>query len=312
MNITPFDGKVISQPGVYSGIPIETYHHNPFLCSGPSVSSSGLRQFIARPSLYWCRSPYNSGRFEDDATKSLNFGQAAHHLLLGEQGFAERFALRPETYPNDTSKKWNANSNDCKAWLEEQETSGKRVITQVEINHVRRIRDALASHPAIQGGILNGLVEHTMLARFGDIWVRARPDVIPVHGNDYTDLKTTARIDYPDLERAIFEHGYHVQAAMVRMVARQVMDGEFGAFFFCFVEKTPPYDVRLVELREQDMDLGEKQVRSALARMAECIRLWKWPGHEGFEQTIAPIGLPGWGKTRIENELEYLKQEQAA
>lgn len=314
MNIIDFDGKVISTPGIYRGIPIETYHRNPFLCDGPSISSSGLRNFIDRPSLYWAGSPYNPKRFDDESKKALNFGRAAHFLLLGEEGFAKEYALRPDTYPNDTSKKWNANSNDCKAWLEEQEKAGKAVITQTEIDHIRYMRDSLASHPAVQNGILNGLMEHSMLARFGKIWLRGRPDGIPVHGDDFADLKTTARIPYEYLEKAIYEHGYHIQAATVRLVARAVMPSGFvfGSFFFVFIEKSPPYDVRIVELRSEDMDIGERQVLAALKRMEKCIELMRWPGDEGFEQIISPISMPAWARTRIENELQYLEQETAA
>lgn len=312
MIITPFDNKIITTPGIYSGVPIDDYHGNPFICDGFSISSSGLKKFIERPSLYWAYSVYNPEREPEEYGKSLNLGVAAHTLLLGESGFAQRFALRPETYPNDPSKKWNANSNDCKAWLEEQEAAGKRIITTTEINHIRGMKRSLEAHPAVQNGILNGLVEHSMFAKFGKIWVRARPDVIPLSGADFADPKTTARVSYEDLEKAIYNFGYHIQAAVVRMVARQVMgDGfEFGSFFFAFIETKPPYDVRIVELRSEDMDIGEQQVRAALVRLEKCIARNEWPGEEGFEQSISPISMPSWAKTRIQNEMQY--QEQAA
>jgi len=314
MNIIPFDGKVITQPGIYSGVPIEGkkgYHSNPFLCDGFSISSSGLRHFIDRPSLYWSGSIYNRDRYEDTTTKALNFGQASHHLLLGESGFKERFSLRPDKAPD--GRTWNANNLSCREWIADQEAAGRRIITDTEINHIRGIKRSLEAHPAVTNGILNGLVEHTMLARFGSVWLRARPDVVPIHGNDFVDLKTTARIDYDDLSKAIFNNGYHIQAGVVRMVAREVMgDGfEFGSFFFCFVEKSPPYDVRIVELRDVDMDLGEQQVRKALTNLEWCIKNNHWYGHEGPEQSINPIGLPAWAKTRIETELKF-GQEQAA
>lgn len=311
MKIMEHDGKVISKPGIYSGIDIEDYHHNPFLCDGPSISSTGIKQVIARPSVYWAYSPYNKKRFERAGTDALNFGKAAHMLLLGEEGFSQRYALRPETYPNDQDKKWNSNSKDCKAWLEEQVSAGRTVITQTEIDKIRYMRDSLSKHTAIQNGVLNGLIEHTMLTRRGKIWVRTRPDAIPKASGDFADLKTTDQIRYEDLERAIYNYGYHVQAALVRMNARLLMgEGfEFGTFLFVFVEKSPPYDVRVVEIRSEDMDLGEQQVNIALDRMQKCIDRWQWPGDEGFSQTIAPIGLPGWARTRIENEITYLKQE---
>ncbi len=314
MNIIPFNNSIITQPGIYSGVPNDGpmgYHSNPFLCDGFSISASGMKRFIERPSLYWCESIYNPERVEQVDKKALNFGQAAHTLLLGESGFAQRFALRPDTYPNDKSKKWNANSHDCKAWLADQEAAGKRVITNTEINHIRGMKRSLERHTAVQNGILSGLVEHTLVGKFGNIWLRARPDVIPLAGADFADPKTTARIAYDDLGKAIYSFGYHIQAAIVRMVSNQVMgDGfEFGSFFFCFIEKAPPYDVRIAELRSEDMDIGEKQVRAALPRIEECIARNEWPGEEGFSPSISPIGMPSWARTRIENEMTYQEQE---
>src|SRR6516165_9526480 len=40
-----WDGKAISKPGIYSGIPLEVYHSQK-ICDGPSVSSTGLRRTL--------------------------------------------------------------------------------------------------------------------------------------------------------------------------------------------------------------------------------------------------------------------------
>ncbi len=39
MIVTRYDGQPITAPGIYSGVPIDTYH-GPDLCAGPSISSS--------------------------------------------------------------------------------------------------------------------------------------------------------------------------------------------------------------------------------------------------------------------------------
>lgn len=299
--------RIITEPGLYPDIPIDDYHRNPFLCNGPSISSTGLKQVIDRPSLYWAYSPYNPKRFERTAQTHFNFGKAAHLLLLEEGvGFHQQFAVRPETYPNDPAKKWNANSNDCKAWLAEQEANRRAVITQADMDAISYIRDSLAAHPVVQGGILDGLTEMTMLAKFGRVWLRARPDKVPPHSGDFADLKTAASVSYDDIERNVFKLGYHIQAAIVRKVAREVMgkDWQWGGFAFVFVEKTPPYDVRILQLRDEDIDLGERQVNRALLTFEQCIERMEWPGEEGFERSIDFIGLPAWARTRIETEIQ--------
>lgn len=306
MNPIPYEGGAITAPGIYTGVPIESYHHDISLFDGWAISSSGLRAFISRPSEYWCHSPYNPKRFERPATKALDFGKAAHHLLLeGITGFLDKFAVSP--YPDFRTKA-------AQEWKAEEIAAGRTVITPDDLKVIEHIKASLDSHPVIQGGILSGLVEATMAAKFGSIWVRARPDVVPVHAGDFGDLKSTASVRYEDLERSIANYGYHIQAAVVRMVAQAVMgDGfQFGGFAFVFVEKTPPFDVRIVQIRNEDIDLGEKQVRQALALMEICIDRGEWPGEEGFSRTITSIGLPAWARGRAEAALAYQKQEIAA
>lgn len=308
MNFLEHDGSVITEPGIYSGLDIEHYHNNPFLCDAPSISSTGLRAMIDRPSMYWAYSPYNPGRFERPESKALDFGKAAHHLLLeGPSGFTEKFALRPETYPGDLSKKWSSNATECRRWLEYQAAKGRTVITQEDLDTIEWIRDSLAKHPAIRGGILEGEVEKSMLARHGKIWLRARPDIIPIHAGDFSDLKTTNSIAYSDLERTIAQLGYHVQAALVRMLAEMLMpEGfKFQSFFFIFVEKTPPFDIRIVELADDAIDFGKRLILRAIKDFETCIERQEWPGEEGFSPGISKISLPAWAKARQETELAY-------
>jgi hypothetical protein len=299
MQIIKHDGKVIAEPGIYSGIHIEDYHSNPFLCDGPSISSSGLRTFIERPSKYWAFSPYNAKRFPKKSNASFDFGKAAHHLLLeGAEGFARQFAVSPfEDFRSAAARQWR----------DEQIAKRKPIVTTADLEAISRIRDSLDRHPVIQGGLLDGDVEMSMVARFGRIWLRARPDVVPRHAGDFADLKTTNSIIYDDLERSIYQYGYHVQAAVVRMVARAVM-GEgftFNGFAFVFVEKEPPYDVRIVQLKPDAIDLGEKQVRLALRDFERCIERMDWPGEEGDDPGIGYIGLPSWATPRIETAIRH-------
>lgn len=302
--------KKITQSGIYSDIDIEDYHGNIDLFDAMSISSSGLKQFIERPSLYWANSPYNENRIKKDDTKSLNLGQAAHHLLLGEEGFAKKFALRPDTYINDKNeeKPFNARSTWCKIWLADTEAENKRVVTSDDLITLKGMKQSLERHPAIKGGLLNGLVEHSMITKSHGIWLRSRPDNIPLDGADYSDLKTCARLEYGELMRTIYNFGYHIQAAIVRRNA-MALTGEFGSFFYVFVETKAPFDCRLVELRPEDMDLGDRQIDLALRYLNICLAKKQWPSYEGFSPSIDPISMPPWAKTKIDTDTDYLRDE---
>lgn len=292
-------GKQIDEPGIWRDIPIEVYHHEPDLLDGFSISSSGIRQVDDRPSAYWVHSPYNPNRIEREATEALNVGKAAHHLLLGEADFAEHFVIRPEQIGG---KPWQGNRTECKAWMGEQAEAGLTVILPTQIEAIRRMRDSLAAHPIVQAGALNGRIERSMFAKIDDIWLRARPDVIPNDGGDFVDLKTAASVDDDSIAKSIFNSGYHVQGAVVRMVWRE-LGYDFGSFVLAFLEKTPPYEVRFFEVRTQDLDLGERQARSAIRTVKECLKRGVWPGYDGFDPSVLNIDIPAWARTRIDTGL---------
>lgn len=301
-----YAGGKISENGVYRGVPIDEYHRNIDLFDGFSISSSGLRQVLDRPSLYWGFSPYNPRPFEQEEKKSLEFGKAAHMLLLGEDDFARRYVLRPEKAPGDPDRRaWNANNLFCKAWLRDQAEAGRVVITDTEIGHIRHIAGALKRKEPIRLGIMNGRIERSIFMKHGNIWLKARPDVVPNDSGDFVDLKTAASVDDESLSRTIYSNGYHVQAGLLRMIVRGVLgEDAFSSFTFVFVEKAPPYDVRVMQLKDEDIDLGEQLARRAIGTVNECLSRGVWPGYDGFEKQIGWIEMPSWSKTKIKIELE--------
>lgn len=303
-----WSGEKIAVNGVYSNIPIERYHNDVELFDGFSISSSGLRQVIRRPSEYWCYSHYNPKRFERDDNTALNFGQAAHMLLLGEKGFSSKYALRPDAIDGAA---WQGNSKVCKEWTNNVKKCGRTVITKTEIEHIKRIADNLHNHPLVKQGILNGRIERSIVYRDGNIWIKSRPDIFANYSGDFVDLKTATDVSRQALEQTIFNHGYHVQAAVVRMAIREVMGKDiFHSFSFVFVEKTPPYDVRIMQLDPTDIDLGERQVRIAIDMVKKCLTEGEWPGYDGFNPSVEWIAMPSWAKTHIENDLTI--EERAA
>jgi hypothetical protein len=302
-----YAGGQIQEPGVYAGIDIERYHRDVTLFDGFSISSSGLRAILRRPLEYWWTSPYNPNAEELESRPALDFGKAAHMLLLGEKGFAETYVLRPNSYPDAKTgefKPWNGNSAVCKEWLAKNVTAGKTLITDTDIGHIRHMAAALSAKEAVRLGILNGRIERSIFTKRAGVWLKSRPDVIPNSSGDFVDLKTAASVDDESLSKAIYAHGYHVQAGFTRMVVREVLGPDaFTSFTFAFVEKAPPYDVRIMQLKDTDIDLGERQAMQGLKILADCIKRNEWPGFDGPDQHISYVEMPAWGRTRIETDL---------
>lgn len=299
----------IIKPGIYSGVPIDIYHSQG-LFDGPSISSSGLRKIANEsPAHFYCYWDGNLNREEVDESRALILGSAAHHLLLGEDDFSTRFIMQPEKIGEET---WQGNKKICKAWLADQKLAGRIVLKPDELKVIRGMARSLAAHPLVKNGLLNGQVEQTIAWRCKDtgIWKKARPDVIPGSDGDFVDLKTTTSVQDDDLKRAIFEHGYHQQGAMVCEGYTAVTGNKNTTFTLVFVEKSPPYCVRVISLTDQDLARGERQNYYATQTFKQCLEANEWPGPGRGDAEF--LYLPEWAQKRIDYQLEQLDKSEVA
>jgi hypothetical protein len=302
MIIQKWDGKPITTPGIYSGVPMSAYH-GANLCDAPSVSSSGLRKIASQsPAHYFCESPYNPDRLEQKETDSLTLGRAAHHLLLGEDDFNTLYIVRPD--------KWDSWRTDAaKQWKMAQEESGRTVLLTGQLDVIRGMARSLAAHPLIDAGILNGQIEQTIVWKCKDtgVWLKARPDAIPNDAGDFADLKTTTSVQTADLARTIADYSYHQQAALIAAGWHALHGKDIESFSFVFVESKPPHCTRVVTLRDDDLARGERQNFVAIKTFAKCIETGEWPGPGGADAEY--LALPAWAQTRIDHQLELAEAE---
>jgi hypothetical protein len=305
----PWDGKRIAQPGMYSKIPLAQYHMQ--ICDGLSVSSSNLRTcFSKSPAHFFCEWTGNPSAVEKDDKKNFILGRAVHHLMLGEDFFSKLFAVAPTHYPDAKTgelKTWTYNANYCKAWRDDQQRAGKAILTENDVAAIRGMAVALSSHPIVKAGALNGLIERSIFTKdkATGLWVKVRPDAIPTSSIDFVDLKTTTSVAWRDLQNAIFEFGYHQQGALIRAAAREVLKIAQPTFTLIFVEKEPPYCVRVVSLKDDDLDRGERQNRAALDTIARCLASDHWPGPGGEREDAEYLELPEYAKKSIDDRLEF-------
>lgn len=307
IQIAPWDGAPITSPGIYSGVPIGVYH-GANLCAGPSISSSGLRTIeMESPAHYWCRSPYNAEAEATEETEALSFGRAAHILLLGEAGFREQFAVRPEKWGD-----WRTAA--ARDWRAEMLSAGRSVITLEQVETIRRIAASLARDPIVANGLLAGDVETTLAwndAATG-VWLKARPDALP-RDRVVVDLKTCASADALSCRRAITDHGYHMQLAMVGM-GLEILTGEAPGnddYVLVFVEKAPPYAINIKPVDPEAILYGRRQVRRAIGTFARCLETGDWPA---YGDNLIPASLMPYALKRLSDEADagMLPEEKAA
>ena len=70
-----------------------------------------------------------------------------------------------------------------------------------------------------------------------------------------------------------------------------------------FVERKPPHCVRVVTLRSQDLDEGERQNRHALRTFVRCLKSKQWPGPGGPRSDAEEIWMPDWYRDQVKAKL---------
>lgn len=312
-NFIKWDGKRITKPGVYAGVPMDIYHTQD-ICDGPSVSSSNLRRcFMESPAHFYAEWSGNPKRVEPADKPHFVIGRAVHHLMLGEKFFSKLFAVKPETYPAEdkktgevTEKKWTRGAQYCKDWEDKHLAAGRALLTNADLDNIRGMAERLAMNPLVRHGILNGYVERSFFWKDDTgLWVKWRPDAIPGDGGDYADLKTTQSVKWYDLQKTIFDRGYFMQLGLGRMGCR-ALKLPFTSASLVFVEKTNPWCDRVVTLKDHELDRGERANRAALDAIADHLKKGgRWPGPGGDREDAANIELPEWAAKSIDDRLKY-------
>ncbi|WP_371238890.1 PD-(D/E)XK nuclease-like domain-containing protein [Streptomyces pimonensis] len=288
------EAQVVTEPGIYPDMPIDVYHADPV--PGGSLSSSGARKLLdpGCPALFkWERDNQQPRKREFD------LGHAAHLLVLGDGP-----ELQVIDFPD--YKKVAARELRDLAYDE-----GKTPLLRKEYEQVQAMADAIRQHPTA-GALFNpgnGIAEQSLFwqdPRHG-VWRRARPDWMPHRQENgrlvVVDYKTARAVDPSALQRAVYEHGYHAQAAWYLDAVKALgLTGDIEpAFIFVFQAKTAPYLVHLVELDFPALTLGAARNDRALQIYAECQRTDTWPG---FNDRITYLPLPPYAEKR--DEQEYL------
>ena len=296
MKQIPWTGNKITEAGCYTGVKMEAYHGD--VCDTASISSTGLRTIWDKsPAHYWSSSYLNPKRVQTDKPE-FAFGRLAHKLLIeGPAGFGEEFAVRPDKWADYRSK-------DAQAWRDEQIAGGRTVVTEEQMAQVGEMALSLSRHPLIKAGALDGMIERSLFHKLdGKYWLKARPDALP-EPTLASDLKTTGSVSDDDIQRSITSFSYNIQAAVVALSIKALTGKDLESFALVFVEKAPPYSVRVVTIPGEDIDRGIKQATAAFKEWAHCLETNEWPGPGSTD--AEPVGLSKWARLMIDDKLALL------
>lgn len=282
--MTQLDTKV-SDPGVYD-MPIERYHSD--CCDAMSLSSGDLVALAKNPAKWFAHHWSNPDRFESTETHALSFGRAVHAIVVGGESFEENYAVRPAEFDS-----WRTKA--AQEWREERIKAGMTVLVPNDVKVIKAMARAIVTNPHAKAAFEDGLPEQSLFWKDGDIWRKARPDLIPARDSRIVlDYKSVTDLTPYPLKQAIWRYGWvqklaNVAEGLIKTGVTNAKTLSDMDYLLVCQEKSPPYEVVVVTIPPADiaecMMLNaaalDQYRQSALAHDAGDP--YAWPGqHEGF------------------------------
>lgn len=271
---------MITEPGVYDGLPEDEYHRH------SALSSTGARKMLppSCPALF---------RYEQDHPvfkDVFDFGSAAHKMVLG---------AGPKLRIID-ARDWK--SAAAREQRDAAREAGFVPLLAHELAQVEAMAAAIQDHPV--AGVLfdprgGGKAEQSGFWRdpeFG-VMCRFRADWLH-HGQQrlvIVDYKTTPRADLDSIAKSVGNYGYHQQHAFYVDGVRATGLDDDPAFVFVFQEKMPPWLITVVQLPFEDEQIGRERNRNAIERFRDCTESGIWPA---YSDEIELVTLPPWARSR--------------
>lgn len=296
--IHPDPGGQIAEPGAYR-MDMDRYH-DAHVCIGPSVSSGGLAEvcgdrtkkyFGPNTARFWAHYPLNPNYFPKKTSNEMDFGRAAHALLLGDEDFEAGYAIRPTEYKD-------YRTDEAKKWRSEVRSAGKTAVTPEDMVHIQHMSESLhrAKLPDI---MFEGLPEVSLLwiDREG-FWRKARPDCLPFTG-EIPDLKTVTSASTDFVDRQTVKLGYDLKLANCAEGMQAVLGRTPSHAVLIFIEKTPPYMCNIRPISEDAMYWARLENRRSANALGECFKTGDWGEEPG---NLSEFNLPTWLHDRLSAE----------
>lgn len=264
--------------GLHVGVPSAVYH-----ARVPGMVSKGVLDLVHRTPAHL--KAWLDGQ-EEEPTPALLFGAAQHCALLEPEIFETTYVVEPEF--GDCRFKENKARRD--EWR--KKTEGYTKISREDNDAIKAICQAVRNHPLAGRMLVDGEPELTVRWRDAETGLecKSRADYYVRKHRMAVDIKTSFDASPAEFRRSVANYRYHVQDALYRDGFAAIGEA-IEHFVFVVVEKRPPYAVALYSLDRDAVAKGHSQVRTDIARLAECVKADTWPG---YPTSIQELNLPPW------------------
>ena len=262
------------EPGIHT-ISNDAYHQ------GPGISRSALMEFKRSPYHYWYKylNPYY---VEDSATPAQIFGNALHTFILEPKEFEKQFF---------TLAKFDKRTKaGAERWKQIQAEQGiKTFLKEEQYQELQQMAESLKKNKLALQLIENAQIEQSLFWTDPDtgILCKCRPDIL--RPTLVADLKTACDGSAWAFSKAIYDYGYHIQAAMIQEALRAIKKIEVTSFWFIVIEKSAPYVVSTYKLDAASLEKGQEDFKALLQHYKSCLETNDWPAYVAQE-----ISLPNY------------------
>lgn len=274
-------------PGLHAGIPAGEYHR----WRGASQTRLKLmRDRSPAHVLYEMEHP-------KEPTPALLLGAAIHDAVLLPGVFRNGYLRDVEG--NGQTKPVREKRQRLR-----EEHPHATILRPKDYDTCMAVREAVAGHP-IARTLLDGEAERSAVWKDPEtgLLCKARFDLVPEGIGALTDLKTTLDASEESFVRAIWNLGYHWQAAHYLMGARE-LGLDIRWFTIVAAEKEPPYAVAVYHLREDAIQAAADELRPFLELYAGCESCGVWPG---YPTEAVEVSLPTWAWSQLDRRIEHGK-----
>lgn len=264
--------SALTEPGLIYGMKDEVYHADPI--EGGSLSSTFCRLLTDHaPSKAILRATNRK------PSKAMNLGSAAHSHALGAG-------------PELIVWQYDGRTKDGKA---ERAELADKIATQAAVGVTEAERDqilgmvaALRAVPEVAQILERSQSEVSSFWREGDIWGRARYDLLDEAAS--FDYKTAQDASPRGFQRAMASYGYHQQAEWYQRGLKALGHAAGGRRLRFIVQETEaPYIVQIHEPDDEAMDVAESLNDRAVRIYAQAKATGVWPGPERIVHDPTPL-----------------------
>jgi len=250
----------------------------------PGISSHWLIEMLNSPAACY-RKYLDPQRPAQEQTAAMRLGTLVHCLALTPEQFAHSFLVAD----------YERRSIAGKARYAQLSETGLTPIKRAELDQALAIVDALHAKPAVRKLLQRSKKERTVIQprKRGLLPLKARLDLHHEARRQVTELKTTWNL--AAMQAAIERYRYPLSAAFYRdMVSGQ-------SVVFVFVQTTPPHDIEVIPMERPQLQAGQEQWQTALARFDACWQANEWPEAEPGKPDDDPLMMdfmPATSKNR--------------